>query len=578
MVKNKIKIDYSIINSLDSGVLIIDENLGFIFMNNKGYEILEIDSEKELDRILSQLLYQFGIDDYLSGTASDLNDKFTVYEKDLFVHIIKIQNEGFSGILIDFNSLDSCKGYIKHVKDELEALSLLNTIMDATDDRIVYVNKDGIIELLSKSYAEFLNVKADEAIGKHVREVIENTRMDIVLKTGKSEIAQVQKIHGKNMIATRIPLYLNGKVTGAVGRVLFRNVDELNELYLKIYSIEKELNLYRNEFKRLNSATYTLDSIICENSEMKKLKEMTQMVANTNSNILILGNSGTGKELFAHAIHNNSKRRQGPFIKVNCGAIPFELIESELFGYEEGSFTGAKKGGKIGKFKAADGGTIFLDEIAELPLNMQVKILSVLQDREIQKIGSVESEKVDVRVVAATNKNLEEMIEKGTFRLDLYYRLNVVNLRVPDLNERKDDIPLLANYLVKKISAAEDIYVEKISSSAMEFLTRYDWPGNVRELENILERAIIFLDEDTKIMTKHLPPKITGMIGVESVSSLEDTMNKVEKEVLINSLILSKGNKTKAAGTLGISRTSFYQKLQKHGITESLNGYQFIKN
>ncbi|MDY0237127.1 MAG: sigma 54-interacting transcriptional regulator [Gudongella sp.] len=575
MVKNKNMVAYDIVNSLESGVLIVDENLNFIFMNNRGYKILEIESEEELMVGFPQHLYQFGMHNFLSGFKNSLIEKIVVNEKELMVHVTKIENEDFSGALIDFNSLDTCKGYIKHAKHELEALSLLNTIMDATNECIVYVNKEGIIELLSRAYAEFLNVKVEEMVGRHVREVIENTRMDIVIKTGKPEIAQVQEIHGKKMIATRIPVFVNGKATGAVGKVLFRDIEELNQLYIKINSIEKELNLYRDEFKKLNKARYALDSIICENIDMKRLKEITQKVANTNSNVLILGDSGTGKELFAHAIHNNSKRRQAPFIKVNCGAIPFDLVESEFFGYEEGSFTGAKKGGKIGKFKAADGGTIFLDEIAELPLNMQVKLLRVLQDREIEKIGSVESEKVDVRVVAATNKNLEEMVDKGTFRLDLYYRLNVVTLKIPPLKERKDDIPIISNYLIKKISTAENIYVEKISSKAMEFLMRYDWPGNVRELENILERAINFLDEDKKIMTKHLPTKITGMTGVESVKSLKDTMDKVEKEVLINSLILSKGNKTEAADALGISRTSFYDKIQKHGLMETLNSYQY---
>lgn len=573
MIENENIWAYDIVNSLESGVLIVDENLKFIFMNHKGYKILGIGSQTELIDDLPQHLYQFRMHNFLSGAKKSLVEKTIINEKELMVHISKIENFNFKGFLIDFNSLDTCNGYIKHAKDELEALSLLNTIMDATNDCIVYVNKDGIIELLSVAYAEFLNVKAEEAIGKHVREVIENTRMDVVIKTGKPEIAQVQEINGRNMIATRIPVYVNGKVTGAVGKVLFRDVDELNQLYLKINSIEKELNLYRDEFAKLNKANYALESIICENREMKRLKQITQKVANTNSNVLILGDSGTGKELFAHAIHNNSKRRQSPFIKVNCGAIPFDLVESELFGYEEGSFTGAKKGGKIGKFKAADGGTIFLDEIAELPLNVQVKLLRVLQDHEIEKIGSNESEKIDVRVVAATNKNLEEMVDNGSFRLDLYYRLNVVNLKIPPLRERKDDIVVLSNFLINKISNSEGIHVDKISSKAMEFLIRYDWPGNVRELENILERAINFLDGDSKIMTKHLPPKITGMVGAESVSSLKETMNKVEKEIIINSLILSKGNKTEAADSLGISRTSFYDKILKHGLNETLNTY-----
>jgi len=438
--------------------------------------------------------------------------------------------------------------------------------MDATNECYVYVNKDGIVELLSKAYAEFLQVDRKKSIGRHVREVIENTRMDIVIKTGKPEIAQVQEIRGKNMIATRIPVFVGDKIVGAVGKVLFRNVDELNTLYTEINKIEKELNLYRDEFKRINKAKYAIDNIICESKVMKQLKEITQKVANTTSNVLILGDSGTGKELFAHAIHNNSRRKEAPFIKVNCGAIPFELIESELFGYEEGSFTGAKKGGKIGKFKAADGGTIFLDEIADLPMNMQVKLLRVLQDREIERIGSTVTEKIDVRVIAATNKNLEEMVDKGTFRLDLFYRLNVVNIKIPPLRERKDDIPILANHLLEKISKNEKIQVKGISSKAMEFLENYTWPGNVRELENILERAVNFLDDDTKVMTKHLPPKITGMVGIESVRSLKETMEKVEKEVLVNSLILSKGNKTEAAESLGISRTSLYEKLNKYNI------------
>ncbi len=564
MVHINRSIFYDILNSIESGVLIVEQDLTFSFMNAKGYSLLEINSEDKLIEDLPQLLYNFGLDKFISSTSSQSREKIKLKDREYIINIASVKNNDFTGVLINFNSIDICKNYIKKAENELEAFSLLNTILDATNDSFVYVNKQGVIEMLSKAYADFLNIKVEDAIGKNVKDVIENTRLDIVIKTGKPEIAQIQKIDGKNMIATRIPVFVKGKIAGAIGKVLFRDVDELNALYLKINSIEKELNLYKDEFKRLNKASYGLDNIISQNEKMNKLKDLTDRVANTNSNVLILGDSGTGKELFAHAIHNKSKRRENPFIKVNCGAIPFELLESELFGYEEGAFTGAKKGGKIGKFKAADEGTIFLDEIGELPISMQVKLLSVLQDREIEKIGSVQTEKINVRVVAATNKNLEEMVENGSFRLDLYYRLNVINLKIPPLRERKDDIPLLCDHLIKKISLAENIKVDKISNKALEYLTRYDWPGNVRELENILERAINYLDEETEIMTKHLPPKITGMIGMEAVKSLKDTMDRVEKEVLINSLILSKGNKTEASKTLGISRTSFYEKLIKH--------------
>lgn len=556
---------YDIANSFESGILIIDDSLNPIFMNHKGFSILGLEEDLMMDK-LPAILYSFGLHNFIEGKHKGLREKINYNDHELMVHVTNIETESFSGAMIEFNQVDVYKSYMEHVDNEFETASLLNTIMDATNDSFVYVNKDGIVEMLSKAYAEFLQVDREKSIGKHVRDVIENTRMDIVIKTGKPEIAQMQEIRGKNMIATRIPVFVGGKVVGAVGKVLFRNVDELNSLYTEINKIEKELNLYRDEFQKANMARYAIDNIIGESKPMKSLKDITKKVANTNSNVLILGDSGTGKELFAHAIHNYSKRKNEPFIKVNCGAIPYELIESELFGYEEGSFTGAKKGGKIGKFKAADGGTIFLDEVADLPMNMQVKLLRVLQDREIERIGSTTTEKVDVRVIAATNKNLEEMVELGTFRLDLFYRLNVVNLKIPPLSERKEDIPLLARHLLQKIIKKEGIYVQEISSKAMEFLEAYKWPGNVRELENIIERAVNFIDDDTKIMTKHLPPKITGMVGIESVKSLRETMEKVEKEVIINSLILSKGNKKEAAETLGISRTAFYDKLSKHNI------------
>lgn len=460
----------------------------------------------------------------------------------------------------------SCEKFNKECEDAIKASYLLNTVMEATNDAIVYINKDGYIEMLSNPYAEFLGINKEEALGKHVTEVIQNTRMDTVIKTGKEEIAQVQEINGKKMIATRIPVIVNGNIIGAVGKVLFKDVDELKSLYMKISKIEKELNLYKYEFKKANKAKYALDSIISESKSMEELKDITRKAAKTNSNILILGESGTGKELFAHAIHNNSKRIDAPFIKVNCGAIPYELLESELFGYEEGSFTGAKKGGKIGKFKAADGGTIFLDEIGDLPMNMQVKLLRVLQDKEIEKIGSNISEKIDVRVIAATNQDLEKMVSEGMFRLDLYYRLNVVSIKIPPLRERKDDIPILCNHLIEKISKNENINVDRIPDNTLEYLKRYNWPGNVRELENILERAINFLDKETIIRPKHLPRKITEIVGTKEIKSLKGILEETEKRYIIDSLIISNGNKTIAASSLDISRTSLYDKISKYDI------------
>ncbi|CAK7048728.1 sigma 54-interacting transcriptional regulator [uncultured Tissierella sp.] len=558
---------YNLANSLNIGILVVDEYCNINFFNSEALNILELFDENNLNRNLSNILSNFKIKSFLKSNKKHESQKLKYNGKDIIVIKKAISNNDTNeGAYIIFQKLDTYKEFIRQFDDEIEASSLLNTVMEATNDAIVYVNKDGYIEMLSNPYAEFLGVDREVAIGKHVREVIENTRMDIVIKTGIPEIAQVQEINGKNMIATRIPVFVNGNVVGAVGKVLFKDVDELNSLYMKINKIEKELNLYKDEFKKVNKANYALDSIISISKSMESLKELTKRAAKTNSNVLILGESGTGKELFAHAIHNNSRRIDAPFIRVNCGAIPYELLESELFGYEEGSFTGAKKGGKIGKFKAADGGTIFLDEIGDLPMNMQVKLLRVLQDKEIERIGCNYSEKIDIRVIAATNKDLEKMVSEDMFRLDLYYRLNVVSIKIPPLRERKEDITILSKYLVNKISKGENIKVDKISESTIEYLKNYDWPGNVRELENILERAINFLEEETIIKPEHLPTKITGMTRNKQMKSLKSILEEVEKQSIIDSLIIANGNKTLAANTLDISRTSLYEKISKYEI------------
>ena len=449
---------------------------------------------------------------------------------------------------------------------KIDEASLLETMLAAPDELIVVVNKNGYIENMSQAYGDFLGIQVQNAIGRHVTEVIENTRMDIVVKTGVPETGETQDIHGEKMIATRIPIRKNGMVIGAYGRVLVRNTRELHMLHDKLSSIEMELNMYKRTFEKINTAKYTVDDIIGDCSSMQDLQDSVRKVAKTNSNVLIMGESGTGKELFAHSIHAGSMRRKAPFVCVNCGSIPEQLIESELFGYEEGAFTGARKGGKIGLFPAAHGGTIFLDEIGELPLPMQVRLLRVLQDREIQRVGSNVREKVNVRVVAATNRNLYQMVKKGEFRSDLYYRLNVVTLHLPLLRERKEDLPLLIQMILSKISKKESLGAIEISREAMDHLLRYDWPGNVRELENVLERAINFTDAGEKIKAKNLPERITGSMVSQTVMPLKELMENTEKDAIKDALLRCRNCKAKAANELGISRTTLYEKMMKYEI------------
>ncbi len=449
---------------------------------------------------------------------------------------------------------------------KIDEASLLETMLAAPDELIVVVNQNGYIENMSQAYGDFLGIQVQNAIGRHVTEVIENTRMDIVVKTGVPETGETQDIHGEKMIATRIPIRKNGMVIGAYGRVLVRNTRELHMLHDKLSSIEMELNMYKRTFEKINTAKYTVDDIIGDCSIMQDLKDSVRKVAKTNSNVLIMGESGTGKELFAHSIHAGSMRRKAPFVCVNCGSIPEQLIESELFGYEEGAFTGARKGGKIGLFPAAHGGTIFLDEIGELPLPMQVRLLRVLQDREIQRVGSNVREKINVRVVAATNRNLYQMVKKGEFRSDLYYRLNVVTLHLPLLRERKEDLPLLIQMILSKISKKESLGAIEISREAMDHLLRYDWPGNVRELENVLERAINFTDAGEKIKAKNLPERITGSMVSRTVMPLKELMENTEKDAIKDALLRCRNCKAKAANELGISRTTLYEKMMKYEI------------
>ena len=255
---------------------------------------------------------------------------------------------------------------------EKDAVEILKTVIDNAYDGIIIIDKDTTITMISNSYCDFLGISQENAVGKLVTEVISNTRMHIVIQTGKTETAQLQKVKGSYMIASRIPIIKNGEIIGAIGKVLFRNVKELNNLYTKIKTMEKELETYKTRLKQFNTASYTFDDIIGDSEKIHISKSIARKAAQTHSNVLILGESGTGKELFAHAIHLASERLYGPFVKVNCAAIPTGLLESELFGYEGGAFTGAKKEGKIGKFEQADGGTIFLDEIGDMPLHMQL--------------------------------------------------------------------------------------------------------------------------------------------------------------------------------------------------------------
>lgn len=453
----------------------------------------------------------------------------------------------------------------------LDSTSLVNIILDNIYDGIVVVDNSAKIVFINQPYAEFLGENKETFIGKNVTDCIDNTRLHVILETRSEEIGELQDIKGNKVVVRRAPIFNNGKIIGAIGKIIFKDIKELDIFSAKIHRIENELQYYKKALKEERETKYNFDNIIGNSNKMKATKYLAKKAAQTSSNVLICGESGTGKELFAHAVHSESNRAMGPFVKVNCAAIPYELLESELFGYEEGAFTGAKKGGKIGKFELANGGSIFLDEIGDMPISMQVKLLRVIQEKEIERVGGVKSIPLDVRIIAATNKNLEELVKNGKFREDLFYRLNVMNINIPALRERKEDIAVLVKFLMVKISEQVGNYVVKISNKAMKYLERYSWPGNVRELENVLERAINLIEYSSEIQVEDLPLHITKQkVGMEKnkYNKLKDILDDVEKRTILEVLDQTRGNRSETAKILNISRSSLYEKLWKYGIEE----------
>lgn len=449
---------------------------------------------------------------------------------------------------------------------------LLNTIFNTVDECVVVVDENGIITMMSSGYKEFIGCVNPE--GKHVTKVIQNTKLHIVAKTGEKEVGEIQEVNGHKMISMRVPIVKEGKVVGAIGKVMFKDLRNFKILSNKITNLEKELEYYRNELSTDRKAIYTFNNIIGRSDKSKEVMSLAKSAAKTDSNVLITGESGTGKELFAHSIHNASRRCLKPFVKINCGAIPAELFESEMFGYEEGAFTGAKRTGKKGKFEHANGGTILLDEIGDMPMNMQVKLLRVIQEKELVRVGGNDVIKVDVRVIASTNKSLEQLIKDGKFREDLYYRLDVMHLKLPSLRERVEDVEELSNELRIKICKKHGIYSEGISREAIDYLKSYSWPGNIRQLENVIERAINLLDADLSIMPKHLPEKIIkSKIKKYSLENnyLKDIVETIEKDLVMECLNKTGGNKNETAKILGLSRAGLYKKINRYNLRELAN-------
>lgn len=453
-------------------------------------------------------------------------------------------------------------------RDTEQELAIFKLILDSIYRGSVVTDANGYVTHFNKPYGQFLGIKPEEQIGKHCTEVIENTRMHIVAKTGRPEINSRHRIKGRDMVVNRIPIKKKGKVIGVFGQITFEDVKDVKKLAEKLSLLENKVEFYEKELLALRSTRFTMDSIIGVSDVITSLKDEALKAAATQYPVLITGETGTGKELFAQAIHNASKRKLHPFIKINCAAISKDLLESELFGYESGAFTGAKSGGKPGKFELANNGTLFLDEIGDLPMEIQPKLLSVLEEKEFERVGGTSLVRVDFRLIAASNQNLEDMVRDGKFRKDLFYRLNVIPIYIPPLRERREDIIPLARFLLRQIAKEASIPEVTITSQAESTLRNYNWPGNVRELLNVLERVMSTLEWHT-IRLYDLPFYLARgkRNAYESKSTtLKDVQGRAEREAIYDALETTNFNKVKASGILGIHRTLLYKKMKKYGI------------
>lgn len=436
---------------------------------------------------------------------------------------------------------------------------------------VLILDETGRIIFASKEYAQNMKVSIEEALGRHITEIVEDSVIPEVLKTGEPTIWATYRRHGNVFFVNRVPIRKDGKIIGVVAQAVLNSRLEGSYSPKQLESFVQELNYYREKHKQMSSPRSDLDSIVGRSKVMEDLKDTLCIVSSTRSSVLLTGESGTGKEVFAGAIHNLSPRQDKPFIKLNCAAIPDTLLESELFGYEAGAFTGALKGGKIGDFEAANGGTLFLDEVDSLSPNMQAKLLRVIQEREIKKVGSTKVIPIDVRFIFATNKDLYQQVKEGLFREDFYYRINVINLRLPPLRDRMDDILPLVNTFLQKFNRELGRHVTAVTAEAMAMLERYHWPGNIRELENCIERAFNYATEGT-IDTSHidlpLPPEKeepepgSGWLNC----TLKEARERAERLAIKGMLEACGGNKKETAERLDIDRSILYDKMKKFGL------------
>lgn len=560
-----------VLDSIIEGIIIVDSESKVLYLNKNAQKLLNLSSDivgKKVDEVVKNtrlhIVVQTGIPeiDQVQHTENAVIITSRIPIKDEKGKII--------GAVAVFRDITSVRKLAEEITNLKEIEAQLKAIIDSTNDAISVADENGIVRMVNKAYTKITGYSPEDVIGKPATiDIAEGESIHMLIAKLRQPIYNAKLKVGpakKEVIVNATPLFVKGRFKGSVAVV--HDVSEIFRLTAELEEVKRLIRHMR--------AQYTFDDIIGDSRVIQIAKEQAKKVAQTPATVLLRGESGTGKELFAHAIHNSSPRKNKPFVSVNCAAIPESILESELFGYEEGSFTGALQGGKKGLVEEADSGTLFLDEVGKLPLSLQPKLLRFIESKEFVPVGGRNVKKVDVRIIAATNMELEKMVRSGAFLPDLYFRLNVFPIYLPPLKERKEDIPKIAMHIVKKLNQQYGRMVEGISPAVIKYITSRDWSGNVRELENFFGRVMINMGpEERFIEIKHLPEdsgirteKEESEILPLGERTLKDLVEEYERKIILTALKQVNGDKSEASKLLDISIRTLYYKMERYNIED----------
>jgi transcriptional regulator with PAS, ATPase and Fis domain len=556
----------SIFQAMQEGIITVDESGCILRANKAAQKMFEISCPGIQGMHINDVLPEINYTGKRSlGVRCKVRSVAVIaYQSPIMEHDIQI---GTNLVFLDVSDAED-------IAKELEIVTNLHTILQgvlsASSDGVFVTDQFGSVKFVNEMAKQLVGGISDKIAGRSIDEFLRTSSLTQVANTGIAEV-DIGCINERNCIVSHVPIKAendnDSQPVGVVSTVYLDDNKLTEEIARKWFSLRQQVNYYRSQLERQGASEKdNFDHIVTKNDEFMQIKNEAQRIAKSTSTVLLTGESGVGKDMFARAIHATGPRSKMPFVKVNCVAIPETLFESELFGYAPGSFTGASKKGKTGYFEQAHQGTIFLDEVGDMPLSIQVKILQVLQDKQFMRVGGINTQDVDVRIIAATNRNLREAIAKGTFREDLYYRLNVIELYLPPLRVRAEDILPLAETFIEKYNDILGTSVSGMSNQAKEALQEYRWPGNIRELENAIERAANYVWEG-EMEIEHLPQHILhAEKTTQEQSSYQMAINDVNKEIILDALRKTKGNRSAAARMLKISRSAFYEKLSKYDI------------